>query len=97
MVRAPIRSTGSSVLVDVLVVPNASRSCVVGLHGDRVKIRVTAAPERGKANKAVAELLRDATGASRVEVASGHGSRTKLIEIWGVGLGTVEERLLEEP
>ena len=96
MANTPIRSTGSSVLIDVLVVPNASRREVVGIHGDRVKIRVPAPPEKGKANKAVVDLVRDETGANRVEVVSGHGARVKTVEVWGVDPGTVRSRLLEE-
>lgn len=97
MADSPIRSNGTSVLVDVLVVPGASRTEVVGIHGDRVKIRVTAPPERGKANIAVARLLRDHTGASGAEVVSGLSSRTKTVEVRGVDLRAVEQRLIEEP
>ena len=37
------------------VVPGAARTEVAGLHGDRLKIRVAAVPEKGAANQ---ELLR---------------------------------------
>jgi uncharacterized protein len=96
MAHTPFRSTASSVLVDLLVVPNASRREIVGIHGDRVKIRVAAPPEKGKANKAVVDLVRDETGASRVEVVSGHSARAKTVEVWGVDLRAVRERLVEE-
>jgi len=97
MADSAIRSTGASVLIDVLVVANASRREVVGIHGDRVRVRVTSPPERGKANAEVVELLRHETGATRAEVVSGHGSRAKTVEIWGVGLRSVAQRLIEEP
>lgn len=42
-------------LLRVYVSPNASKSAVVGMHGDRLKIKVHAAPTDGKANL---ELLR---------------------------------------
>jgi uncharacterized protein (TIGR00251 family) len=96
MAHTPIRSTGSSVLVDVLVVANASRREITGIHGDRVKIRVPASPEKGKANAAVVDLVRDETGASHVEVVSGHATRVKTLEVWGIDSGTVRRRLLEQ-
>ena len=93
---SPLRSTETSVLIDVLVVANASHSGVVGIHGDRVKVRVTAPPERGKANAAVAALVRNETGGSRAEVVSGHSSRAKTVEVWGVGVQAAARRLIEE-
>ncbi|MCZ6674950.1 MAG: DUF167 domain-containing protein [Verrucomicrobia bacterium] len=41
----------------IKVVPNASRTEVVGWLGDALKIRVQAAPEDGKANKALVKFL----------------------------------------
>lgn len=41
----------------VKVVPNASRSEVVGWLGDALKVKVQAPPEKGKANSAVQHLL----------------------------------------
>jgi len=46
----------------VRAVPGAKKPGVAGRYGDRLKVRVSAAPENGKANKAI-ELL-DAAGVS---------------------------------
>jgi len=46
-----IREVEGGVVVSVKVQPNASRDRVVGEHGDQLKIAVTVAPEKGKANK----------------------------------------------
>ncbi|HFE46155.1 MAG TPA: DUF167 domain-containing protein, partial [Nannocystis exedens] len=43
--------------VDVQVVPRASRSRVVGVHGDRLKIQLAAPPVDGAANKSLIELI----------------------------------------
>jgi uncharacterized protein (TIGR00251 family) len=93
MERQAIRSVGDAVRVDVLVVPNASRSHVVGLHGSRVKIRISAPPEKGKANKALAALLTTTTAAADVTVVSGQLSRYKTVELTGVDVATVRARL----
>ena len=80
--------------VDVLVVPNASRSQVVGLHGDRVKIRISTPPEKGRANKALVALLIATTHATRATVVSGQLSRYKTVELTGVRVPAVRTCLL---
>ena len=65
------------------IVPRASRDRVAGWIGARLKLQVTAPPERGRANDAVAELLARTLGLprSRVRIVAGHGSAQKLAEI----------------
>ena len=94
MSTQPIRTTGNTVRVDVLVVPNASRSHIVGLHADRVKIRISAPPDKGRANKELMKLLVAKTGAVRAVVVSGHTSRRKTVELFGVNGATVRARLV---
>ena len=65
--------------VAVLVEPGAGRNRLYGEHDGRPKLSVTAAPARGKANKAVCRFLADELGVSKsqVHVISGHHSRLK--------------------
>lgn len=79
-----IRQDGEDVLVRVLVVPNASATSLVGRHGDRIRVRVAAPPEKGRANVAVCELLSDATGARSVDVVAGGTSRRKTLRVCGM-------------
>ena len=51
------RKVTGGIEVRVKVVPGASRDEVVGILGERLKVRTAMAPEAGKANKAVAKLL----------------------------------------
>ena len=92
----PVSTSPEGVTVAVKVVPNASRNEVVGLHGDRLKVRVTAAPERGKANDAVCALLTKATGAATVTVIAGGSHPHKTVLITGVDAATVRRRLTVE-
>ena len=68
---------------------------MVGRHGDAWKVRVAAAPERGRANDAVLELLADTLDVPRASVAlvSGAGSRNKIVELTGVAPDEIEKRL----
>ena len=70
----------------VWVQPGASRDRVAGLHGDAVKVCVSAPPEKGRANKAVAAVLAGCFGVrkSAVRVISGVASRNKIVELDGV-------------
>jgi hypothetical protein len=95
MERHPIREVTNGVEVDLLVVPNARRAIVVGVHGDRVKIRVASPPEKNKANAAVIDLLRQSTGARRVDVIRGRTGRHKTVLLTGVTMAVVRGRLLQ--
>jgi len=67
----------------VKVVPGASRNQISGWLGDRLKIRVQAPPESGKANKAVIKLLAAALNISRrdITITSGTSSPLKTLQI----------------
>jgi uncharacterized protein (TIGR00251 family) len=56
---------------------------VVGVHGDAIKVQVTAPPVEGAANAAVADLLAKWLEVPRrsVEIVRGHGSRDKVVTI----------------
>ena len=82
-------------LLNVKVVPGASRDRVAGRYGDGVKVQVAAPPEGGRANRAVERLLAEALGvkAQRVRVVKGHTQPRKVVEVEGVEQGEVMGRL----
>jgi uncharacterized protein (TIGR00251 family) len=82
---ARIKKTKTAMILQLKVVPKASRNRVVGWVGERLKIQVTAAPERGKANDAVIEVLAAALGLprSQVRLVAGETSPLKTVEIGG--------------
>ena len=89
----PIRTSPDGVLVDVLVVPNASRSMVVGLLGDRVKVKVATPPDKGRANAAVLDVQCEATGVRTASVVAGRTTRFKTVELVGTSVEAVERTL----
>jgi uncharacterized protein (TIGR00251 family) len=66
------------------VVPGASRSEIAGVLGDRLKVRVAAPPEGGKANRALVELLSRWLGVRDVEIVAGLSSAEKIVRVSGV-------------
>lgn len=90
MPAAPYEATADGLRLRVRVTPNASRDGCDGLHeasdGSRaLKVRVRALPEKGRANKAVAQVVAKALGVPKsvVQVASGARDRTKVLAIAG--------------
>ena len=84
-----------STRVRLRVAPGATRAGVVGRHGEAWKVRVTAAPEGGRANEAVMRLLAETLSLPResVTLVSGHGARDKIIELEGIEPAQIERRL----
>lgn len=76
------------VRIQLQVQPRASRTEVVGLYGDALKIRVAAPPVDGAANEAIIRFFADRLGVSRsqVRLAKGASGRRKVVEIDGIGL-----------
>jgi uncharacterized protein (TIGR00251 family) len=81
-----VREDADGITIDVLVQPRASRDRVGPVHGDRLKLAVTAPPVDGEANAAVLELLARSLGVARgaVEVIAGTASRRKTVRVRGV-------------
>ena len=70
----------------IKVVPGASRSGIAGWLGDELKIRVSAPPDRGKANLEVQTLLAAALNLriDQVTIVSGHTRPRKIVALTGI-------------
>jgi len=68
---------------------------VAGRYGTAWKLRVGQAPERGKANAAVLELLSDALRVprARLELVGGETARDKVVTVTGLTAEEADERL----
>jgi uncharacterized protein (TIGR00251 family) len=84
-----------TVQLQVKAVPASSRNGIAGWLGDVLKVRVTAPPERGKANAAVEATIAGALGISvkSVRVIRGKTSPRKVVEILGLSEDEVHRRL----
>jgi uncharacterized protein len=87
--------TAESTRLRLQVSPGTGRTAVVGRHGDAWKVRVTEAPERGRANEAVLRLLSEVLALPRtaLTLVSGHAGREKIVELTGMGPALIDRRL----
>jgi len=83
------------VVLTIRAQPGARRSGIVGLSGGMLKVAVTEAPEKGKANAAIIDVLAEALGLRRgqIELLSGETSRLKRVLIRGADAVMLEGRI----
>ena len=88
-----IHRVGNALQFAIRVQPRASANEVTGIHGDALKVRVTAAPTDGSANAAVVQLIADLLDVPRraVRIVSGATSRAKVIAVEGVTPSRVQQ------
>ena len=75
--------TSQGYLLKIHVVPGARRTAAAGLHGDRLKIKVAAIPEKGRANEELLDFLASALKVPRraLQLISGAASRAKVVAV----------------
>jgi uncharacterized protein (TIGR00251 family) len=81
--------------LSVYVQPRASKNRIAGIHGNSVKVCVTAPPVENKANEAVIGLIADLFSVPRsaVSIKSGKQSRNKKVFISNLTLSKARETL----
>jgi uncharacterized protein (TIGR00251 family) len=78
-----LRRDGPDLVLQVQIQPRASSDAIAGVLGDRLKIRLTAAPVEGKANEHLIAWLARLFGVpkSQVILERGAGSKHKQLRI----------------
>jgi uncharacterized protein YggU (UPF0235/DUF167 family) len=81
--------------IRIKVIPGATRTGIEW-YGDQLKIKVNVAPEKGRANAAVANLLAAKLGiaVSAITIVSGQSSALKTLEIRGVTLAQLQQTIV---
>lgn len=84
-----------AVRLNLKVAPKSSRNAVTGWIGDTLKLSVTTAPEKGKANQMVIEVLAQALEVSRssISIIRGETAATKVVEISCLAEAEIFQRL----
>jgi uncharacterized protein len=82
-------------VLSIRVQPGAKRSAIVGLHGNALKVAVTAPPEDGRANKMLLALLSEHLDLNRsqFEFLSGATNRSKRMLVRGLGREELMRRI----
>ena len=86
MTAIRVTSAGGRVRFAVRVQPRASTTEVAGVHGEALKVRLTAPPVDGAANEELIHFLADVFVVKRqsVRILGGESSRSKIVEIDGI-------------
>lgn len=87
--------TSAGILIPVKAQPGARRNGITGEHAGALKVAVTQAPEKGKANDAIVEVLARALELKRsqIELASGSTSSQKKFVVKGISRQELEQRI----
>ncbi|MBU0994074.1 MAG: YggU family protein [Proteobacteria bacterium] len=78
-----IRETKEGLVFKIVVLPKSSKNMIAGLHDDAIKLKITAPPVDGSANKMCISFLSKIlkTPKSSLEIVSGASARIKQI-LW---------------
>lgn len=90
-----VKRESSKTTIRVKVLPRSSRNQIVGQENGAFKVKLTAPPVEGKANKALSDLLTKRLGLPKgsVEIVSGERSRLKSVRIHGLSIEDVKDLL----
>ena len=83
---AAVRAVPGGVILDVRVIPRATRTILAGTRGQAILIRLAAPPVDDAANEALIQFLASLLDVPRrnVTIQSGSHSRTKQVRVSGI-------------
>lgn len=89
-------SESRGVRIAIKAVPGARQNQIVGPLGDRLKIRISAPPQGGKANNAICKLLASKLGLKLkdLQVISGATNPEKVVLVAGINFEDAQNRLI---
>jgi uncharacterized protein (TIGR00251 family) len=95
MIRITAQEGGA--VFSVKVVPRASRNEIAGVQGEAIRVRLTAPPVEGAANRALVAFLADTLKVPErdIEIVAGHTGRQKVVRVVGLSAHELDARLRE--
>ena len=85
---------GGSVFT-VKIVPGSSRTGIGGLLNDQLKVKISAAPQKGKANQCLINFLAGKIGVKKkdVKIIAGQTNPVKKVQILGISPEILRDKL----
>ena len=90
-----LRSTDDGILIDVRVIPRASRAGIAGTRDGALLVRLTAPPVEGAANAELVAVMAKTLGVPKraVTIVAGERARQKRVGIAGVSVDEAQRKL----
>ncbi len=90
-----IKEADGGVVFTAKIVPGSSRTGLCGLLDGMLKIKISTAPEKGKANQELVGLLAKKLGVKKkcISIISGQTGTVKRVQVSGVSAETLLKRL----
>lgn len=95
MANLIIQETDEGVVFTAKIVPGSSRTAVCGLFNGMLKVKVSAAPEKGKANECLVGFLAKQLSVKKnaVSIVSGHTAKIKRLQVSGISAAMLLKKL----
>lgn len=95
MTNLSIQEDNDGVILTVKVLPGSSRTVIRGVLEGMLKVAVSAAPEKGKANRCLVQFLAKKIGVKKnaVHIVSGSTNPVKQVQISDVSFETILSKL----
>jgi uncharacterized protein (TIGR00251 family) len=95
MTDLKIENIEGGVVFPTKIVPGSSRTCVCGIFNGMLKIKISAQPEKGKANRCLLEFLAKQLGVkkSAISIISGQTNPIKQVQVLGVSSDSLLKKL----
>lgn len=86
MANLAIQEVDQGVVFRAKIIPGSSRTAISGLFNEMLKIKVAAAPQKGKANQCLLEFLAKTLGVkkSAISIVAGQTSAVKQVQVLGI-------------
>ncbi|MHC4221797.1 MAG: DUF167 domain-containing protein [Planctomycetota bacterium] len=81
-----VEEIDGGVVLGLKVVPGSNKSCLAGVLDGRLKVKISAAPQRGRANESLLKFLSKQLGVQKkaVSIISGETNPVKRVQVLGV-------------
>ena len=95
MANLRIQEVDEGVVFAAKILPGSSRTAVCGLLDGMLKIKISAAPEKGRANRCLLRFLAEQLGVKKndIRIISGQTGPVKQVQVSGISAETILKKL----